>query len=321
MKNAFLILVAIIAIAIVAVVSGAVYTVKETDQVIITQFGKPVGDPVTEAGLHFKTPFIQEVNRIDKRVLRWDGRPSEIPTKDKTYIVVNSFGRWRISDPLQYYIRLRDERRAQSRLDDILGSATRSAIAKRDLIEVVRTTKGREPERDEIIADAPGSIGELPPIEAGRAVIEQEILETAAAKLADFGIELLDVRFKRINYNNQVRDSIYQRMISERKQIASLFRSQGEGEAAKIQGRLERDLQEIESIAYREVQEIRGKADAQATQIYADAYGQSSASAAYYEFTKTLDAYKAMLGKDTTMVLTSDSDLFKFMKSINPEEQ
>ncbi|MBD15350.1 MAG: HflC protein [Planctomycetaceae bacterium] len=295
---------------------GGVYTVSETEQVIITQFGKPVGDPVKTAGLHFKVPFIQEVTRIEKRILEWDGRPSEMPTKDKTYIVVDTFGRWRINDAKQYFLRLRDERSAQSRLDDILGSEIRNAIAKHELIEVIRTTKDREPARDAALLDAPGNIGILYPITKGRAKIEKEIFEKAASKLTDFGIELLDMRFKRINYNQSVRERIYERMISERQQIAERFRSEGAGEAAKILGKKERDLLKIESEAYKRVQEIRGVADANATQIYAEAYNQNAESVSFYGFIKTMETYEEMLDQNSTLILTTGSDIFKYLKKV-----
>lgn len=295
---------------------GGVYTVSETEQVIITQFGKPVGDPVKTAGLHFKVPFIQEVTRIEKRILEWDGRPSEMPTKDKTYIVVDTFGRWRINDAKQYFLRLRDERSAQSRLDDILGSEIRNAIAKHELIEVIRTTKDREPARDVALLDAPGNIGILYAITKGRAKIEKEIFEKAASKLTDFGIELLDMRFKRINYNQSVRERIYERMISERQQIAERFRSEGAGEAAKILGKKERDLLKIESEAYKRVQEIRGVADANATQIYAEAYNQNAESVSFYGFIKTMETYEEMLDQNSTLILTTGSDIFKYLKKV-----
>lgn len=295
---------------------SATYTVSETEQIIITQFGKPIGEPVTEAGLHFKVPFIQEVTGIEKRILEWDGRPNEMPTKDKTYIVVDTFGRWRIKDAKQYFLRLRDERSAQSRLDDILGSETRNAIAKHKLIEVIRTTKDRKPNRDAALVDAPGNIGILYPIMMGRAKIEQEIFEKASSKLADFGIELLDIRFKRINYNESVRERIYERMISERQQIAERFRSEGAGEAAKILGKKERDLLKIESEAYKRVQEIRGAADAKATQIYAESYNQNDQSVAFYAFIKTMETYQEMLDQDTMLILTTGSDIFKFLKRV-----
>ena len=296
---------------------SAAYTVSETEQVIITQFGSPVGEPVRSAGLHFKIPFIQEVTRIENRILEWDGRPNEMPTKDKTYIVVDTFGRWRIKDAKQFFLRLRDERSAQSRLDDILGSETRNAIAKHELIEVIRTTEDRVPDRDATLIEAPGNIGILYPITKGRARIEQEIFEKAASKLTDFGIELLDIRFKRINYNESVRQRIFARMISEREQIAERFRSEGEGEAAKIIGKKEKDLLRIESEAYKEVQEIHGVADAKATEIYAEAYNQSDESIAFYEFIKTMETYEEMLDQNSTMILTTDSDIFKYLKRID----
>jgi len=230
------VLMAIIILGFLIVISGALYTVDETEQVIITQFGKPVGEPVTDAGLKFKTPFIQDVNPIDRRILEWDGSPSNMPTKDKLYIAVDLFARWRIVDPLQYFLRLRDERSAQSRLDDILGSETRNAVAKHELIELVRTTKDRVPLRDALLSDTDQrTLGGLVPISKGRALVEQEIFSAAAPKVQVFGIELLDIRFKRINYNESVRPKIYERMISERRQIAERFRSEGNGEAARIE--------------------------------------------------------------------------------------
>ena len=316
MKTRLLIVLGVVAFVAAILLKGAVYCVQETEQVIVTQFGKPVGEPVTEAGLHLKAPFVQEVNRIEKQILEWDGQRTEMPTKDKLYISVDTFGRWRITDPLEYFRRLRDERSAQSRLDDILGSETRNAIAKHDLIEVIRTTKDREPLRDETleeIAEVAGQVGVLQPIRKGRKLIEQEIKEAAKEKLAQFGIELLDVRFKRINYNPSVVEKIYERMISERQQIASRFRSEGEGEAAKILGDKERDLSVIESEAYRKVQEIRGAADAQATAIYAKAYNLTPEARSLYEFTKTMETYREVVGPDTTLVLSTDSDLFRFL--------
>jgi len=302
------------AVLALALLLAAAYTVNETEQVIITQFGRPVGGAVTNAGLHLKVPFIQEVNRLEKRVMRWDGRPSEMPTKDKTYIVVDAFGRWRVSDAKQYYLRLKDERSALSRLDDILGSEIRNAIAKHELIEVIRTTKDRVPERDAAIADARGNVGQLYPISKGRARVQQEVFDNAAPKISVFGIELLDVQFKRINYNDSVRARIYERMISERQQIAERFRSEGAGEAAKLLGQKEKDLQSIESEAYRKIQQIKGDADATATEIYAQAYNQSAQAAELYEFVKTMETYKQVLTNDTTLILTTASDLLRFLK-------
>jgi membrane protease subunit HflC len=265
-------LIAILGVCVYLAMS-AIYTVNEVEQMIITQFGKPVGEPVTSAGLKIKVPLIQEVNPIDKRVLEWDGSPSDMPTKDKLYISVDLFARWRITDPLQYFLRLRDERSAQSRLDDILGSETRNAVAKHELIEIIRTTKDREPLRDVLLTDAEKDLdmGALVPIQKGRQLVEQEIFVAAAEKVRVFGIELLDIRFKRINYNESVRPKIYDRMISERRQIAERFLSEGNGEAARIRGNRVRDLNKIQSEAYRQVEEIRGVADAKATEIYAAA--------------------------------------------------
>ena len=310
-------------LAIVAfVVMSSVYTVNEVQQMIITQFGKPVGEPVTTAGLKVKIPFIQEVNPIDKRVLEWDGSPSDMPTKDKLYISVDLFARWRIVDPLQYFLRLRDERSAQSRLDDILGSETRNAVAKHELIEIIRTTKDRIPLRDSLLAgtETEMKMGSLVPIQKGRKLVEAEIFNAAAEKVQVFGIELLDIRFKRINYNQSVRPKIYDRMISERRQIAERFLSEGNGEAARIRGNRLRDLNKIQSEAYREVEEIRGVADAKATEIYARAYNQSPEAVEFYEFTRTMQSYKSIIANNTTLVLSTDSDLFKFLKGMNPPD-
>jgi membrane protease subunit HflC len=301
------------------ILTSAIYTVNEVEQVIITQFGKPVGEPVTTAGLKVKLPFIQEINPIDKRVLEWDGNPSDMPTKDKLYISVDLFARWRIIDPLQYFLRLRDERSAQSRLDDILGSETRNAVAKHELIEIIRTTIGRIPLRDALLTDAEPDIGSLVPIQKGRKLVEQEIFTAAAEKVRVFGIELLDIRFKRINYNKSVRPKIYDRMISERRQIAERFLSEGNGEAARIRGNRVRDLNKIQSEAYRQVEEIRGLADAKASEIYASAYNQDAQSVAFYEFTRTMQAYKTIIATNTTLVLSTDSELFRFLKGMSPD--
>ncbi len=318
MKIAQIVIGALI-VVLVMVLSGALYTVDETKQVIITQFGKPVGEPITSAGLKFKTPFIQQVNPIDKRILEWDGDPSNMPTKDKLYIAVDLFARWRITDPLQYFLRLRDERSAQSRLNDILGSETRNAVAKHELIEMVRTTRDREPLRDASLSQADlETLGGLVPIRKGRALVEEEIFSAAAPKVEVFGIELLDIRFKRINYNESVRPKIYERMISERRQIAERFRSEGNGEAARINGNRERELNRIRSEAYREVEEIRGNADAMATEIYATAYDQSPASADFYQFQKTMDMYKTVMQKNSTLIMSTTSEAWEYLESMDP---
>lgn len=305
------------------VLMSSIYTVDEVEQAIITQFGKPVGEPIVEAGLKFKIPFIQEVNPIDKRVLEWDGPPSDMPTKDKLYISVDLFARWKIVDPLQYFLRLRDERSAQSRLDDILGSETRNAVAKHELIEIIRTSKDRIPLRDTILTstEQEQNMGSLVPIEKGRKLVEKEIFAAASEKVRVFGIELLDIRFKRINYNESVRPKIYDRMISERRQIAERFLSEGNGEAARIRGNRIRDLNKIQSEAYREVEEIRGLADAKATEIYAEAYNQSPLAVEFYEFTRTMASYPSIIGENTTIVLSTNSDLLKFLKGMNPKTE
>ena len=306
--------------AIVAfILFNSFYTVGEAQQVILTQFGRPVGDPVTTAGLKMKMPFVQMVNRIDKRILEWDGSPSDMPTKDKLYIAVDLFARWRITDPLQYFLRMRDERSAQSRLDDILGSETRNAVAKHELIEIIRTTKDRVQLKDPTLTDgdtANQTIGMLVPINKGREAVEQEIFKAAAEKIKVFGIELLDIRFKRINYNASVQPKIFERMISERRQIAERFRSEGNGEAARIRGNMTRERDRIQSEAYRRVEEIRGEGDAKAAEIYANAYNQSPDAVQFYQFTRTLEAYKAVVTPDSTLVLSTDSDIFKFLKNV-----
>ena len=317
----------IVALIVVAIgtylAMSSLYTVSEVEQVIITQFGKPVGEPVTTAGLKLKVPFVQEVNAIEKRVLEWDGSPSDMPTKDKLYISVDLFARWRITDPLQYFLRLRDERSAQSRLDDILGSETRNAVAKHELIEIIRTTRDRVPLRDALltVAERERDMGALVPIQKGRKLVEHEIFAAAAEKVKIFGIELLDIRFKRINYNESVRPKIYDRMISERRQIAERFLSEGNGEAARIRGDRVRDLNKIQSEAYRQVEEIRGVADAKATEIYAAAYNQSPEAVEFYEFTRTMQAYRTIIAENTTLVLSTDSDLFKFLKGMASPSQ
>lgn len=316
-----LIVLAVIAAVGATIAASSFYTVSEVEQVIVTQFGKPVGTPVTTAGLKLKIPFIQDINPIDKRILEWDGNPSDMPTKDKLYITVDLFARWRIMDPLQYFLRLRDERSAQSRLDDILGSETRNAVAKHELIEIIRTTRDRVPLRDVLLTNVERDVGSLVPIQKGRKLVEREIFIAAAEKVRVFGIELLDIRFKRINYNESVRPKIYDRMISERRQIAERFLSEGNGEAARIRGNRLRDLNKIQSEAYRKVEEIRGVADARATEIYASAYNQSPEAVEFYEFTRTLQAYKSIIAANTTLVLSTDSDLFKFLKGMAPHGQ
>lgn len=319
------ILALVIGLIALILVSNSLFVVDQTEQVFITQFGKPVGKPINsdpaknEAGLHFKMPFVQTVNRIEKRTLQWDGPGIEMQTRDKLFVTVDTFARWRIVDPLTYFENLRNERSALSRLDDAIGGFTRTVVARHDLIELIRNNKEREPERDETLIAADASLGKLPPIRLGRNALAHQILQLSRPKAAEWGIELIDVRIKRVNYKQVVVEKIYARMISERMQIAERFRSEGAGEAAKIIGRKEKDLLEIESGAYRTEQEIMGKADAEATAIYSAAYNSDPEAADFYQFTRTLDTYKKTLGKDTTAVLTSDSDLFRLFKSIDAQ--
>ena len=310
MKKLLITLAVSIFLGIIVLVQS-LYKIDETEQVIITQFGKPIGEVISDSGLKLKVPFIQTVNRIEKRILLWDGAANDMPTKDKLYITVDTFGRWRIKDPLQYFLRLRDERSALSRLEDILGSETRNAVAKHELIEIIRTTKDRKPAVDPLLENA--NISTLLPITRGRRQVEQDIYAAASNKLLEFGIELLDIRFKRINYNESVRQKIYQRMISERQQIAERFRSEGAGEANKIIGNMEKDLREIESEAYKTIQTIQGDADAKATEIYANSYNKSKESRSLYNFVKTLQTYQTIIDKNTTLVLTTDSALYKLL--------
>jgi membrane protease subunit HflC len=317
MKSLSSLITVIVLVVIVNLVGGAVFTVNQTEQVIVTRFGDRRGDPITEPGLHFKVPFIDVLNRLDKRFLEWDGLPVGIPTKDKTYIYVSAFGRWKISEPTIYFVRIRDERSAQSRLEDILGSEIRNAVARHELIEIVRSDKSRKPVNDEVLVGdqgSLGSIGVLRPISFGRQAIEAEIREAAAIKLKEFGIELLDLRFKRVNYNPDVSARIYQRMISERQQIAQRFRSEGEGEAAKIAGKTDRDLNEIQSTAYRKVQQTRGEADAKASEIYARAYMQNPQAADFFKFLKSMETAKRIVSKDSVLVLTTESEIFSSLK-------
>ena len=297
-----------VAVAILFVGANSAYQVSEARQAIITQFGEPVGAPVTEPGLHFKTPFIQEANFFEKRFLAWDGNPNQVPTKDKRFIWVDTYARWRIVDPLKFFQRLRDERGAQSRLDDILDGETRNAVARYDLIEIVRSTNRN---KEDVPIEAEEEAVILEPIERGRKKIALEILKSAAARTEDLGIEILDLRFKRINYVEEVQKDVFARMIAERQRIAELFRSEGEGESARIRGERERELKRIQSEAYRTAQELRGKADAEATSIYAEAYGRDED---FYAFTRSLEAYEKTLDSSTIFILGTDSELLKYLE-------
>jgi len=298
----------VVLIAALFVIGSSTYTVNETEQVVITQFGNPIGDPITNPGLHFKVPFIQNLHFFDKRFLEWDGVANQVPTKDKRYIWVDTYARWRIIDALKFFQRLKDEDSAQTRLDDIIDGETRSSVARHDLVEVVRSTNRAT---EDILFDSEEEAAILEEIEKGRGGIIQEILERASGRVGDLGIELIDVRFKRINYVEEVQKDVFARMIAERKRIAERFRSEGEGEAARIRGERERDLKRIQSEAYREAQEVRGKADGEATKIYAEAYNRD---ASFYAFTKSLETYEATADSKTTFILTTDSDLLRFLK-------
>jgi len=287
------------------------FVVDEAEQAIITQFGKPVGDPIVTPGVHFKVPFVQTVHFFDKRFLEWDGSPNQIPTKDKRFIWVDTYARWRIHDPLLFYQRVQNERGAHTRLDDILDGQTRNVIANNNLVEVIRTTN----RKFEVSAEIGGVDDSEAPtrIELGREKMTRLVIEAAAPRLKELGIELLDVRLKKINYVEEVQKKIYERMITERKRIADQFRSEGQGEAAKIFGDKERDLKKIQSEAYRTSQEIKGKADAEATTIYAAAYNQSADSRAFYRFVKTMDTYKNTLSEKDWLVLSTKGDFFKYL--------
>ena len=316
MKKALGFIIAALVLIVLLFVTGTVYTVKEGQQVVLTQFGKPIGDSITDAGLHFKLPFIVKVNVIEKRILAWDGKSVAMPTRDKTYFQVDTFARWQIVNPLLYFETLRDERSALSRLDDILGSVTRNAVAKHDLLEVIRSTKDREPERTDLLIEKEAV---FEPIKIGRREIENNLKKIAEDKLEDIGIKLLDLRFKRINYNKSVERQIYEQMISERQKIAERFRSEGAGEAARTMGKMEREVKRIESEAYLKIQSILGEADAESTRIYAEAYGGTPERESFYEFVKTLEAYDKILDKNTTVILSTDSELFKLLKGSKPE--
>ena len=302
----------IIVIAVVALlaISGAFYVVNEYEQVIITQFGEPIGEPIITPGLKFKVPFVQKVNRFEKRFLEWDGDPNQLPTKDKRFIWVDTYARWRITDPLLYFQRLRDERGAQTRLDDILDGETRNAIASYDVVQVVRSTN-----REAQLADGEGEV-QLDEIEAGRSDIREEILRNAQSRTGDLGIEILDIQFKRINYVEEVQAKVYERMVAERKRIADRFRSEGQGEASRIGGERERELLRIQSGAYKTAEEIKGNADATATRIYANAYNRSPLAREFYGFLKTLESYPGVFDTSSTLVLSTDGDFYKYLTDV-----
>src|SRR5262245_60625595 len=298
------------AVLIAILAFASFYTVSETEQVILTQFGRPVDGVVTVPGLHAKMPFIQSVHRFDKRWLEFDGDPNEIPTKDKKYIWVDTYARWRIADPLRFFQAVGDEIGGQSRLDDVVDGQTRNAVASFDLLELVRTSNRPFEVTEEL--QGIGSAGAMAPVRTGREAIERVILEKAAAITPQFGIELVDVRIKRINYVETVQQKVFERMISERKRIAERSRSEGQGRAAEILGQKERDVKAATSTGYKAAQEIKGKADAQAAAIYARAYGRDPG---FYEFVKSLEALGAATDKDTWLVLSTDAEVLKALKA------
>ncbi|MFH1996098.1 MAG: protease modulator HflC [Candidatus Omnitrophota bacterium] len=316
MKKIINVFVGLIAVVMLALVSGAVYTIDETMQVVITQFGKPIGEPITEAGLHFKRPFIQKAHYFEKRLLEWDGDPNQIPTKDKKYIWVDATARWKIADALKYLQSVGSETNAQARLDDIVNSATRDAITGHRLVEAVRNTNDilqtKEIEEDTILTDEA-----LDTIKFGREVITREIIEKARRLAPQYGIELVDVRLKRINYVENVRKKVYERMIAERRRAAEKYRSEGQGKRAEIEGQMEKELKLITSEAYRKAEILKGKADAKTTDVYARAYSQDPE---FYSFFKTLETYRKTVDDKTTIILTTDSDYYSFLKGLGKAE-
>ena len=296
------------------IILECVYMVKETEQVVVTQFGKPVGEARITPGLKLKLPYIQKANYFEKRYMEWDGDPNQVPTKDKKFIFVDTYARWQITDPLQFFKRLTNERGAQSRLDDILDGETRDHIAGHNLEEIVRSVN-RTPVSSGLIGEETGDT--LAVIITGRQKIEDMILASANEKARDLGIVILDVRIKRLNYVEEVRTQIYERMKSERFRIAERFRSEGQGEASKINGEKERDLKTIQSEAFRKAEEIRGRADARAAAIYAGAYDRSAASRSLYAFVKSMEAFRMTFDTTTTVVLSTDSELYRYLKDFN----
>ena len=306
------ILIGILVIIIWIGLDSSVFIVQEKDQVVITQFGRPVGEAITEPGMYFKLPLIQDANYFEKRYMEWNGDPNQVPTKDKKFIFVDTYARWQITDPLQFFKRLTNERNAQSRIDDILDGDTRDFIANNDIEEAVRTSN-RVPESSdtEIIGDS------LAKIYVGRDSIQNMILESANKQTTELGIKILDFRFKRINYVQEVQNQVYERMKSERFRIADKFRSEGQGEASRINGEKERELKNIQSVAFRDAEMIKGKADATAASIYADAYNKSSQSRNLYSFLKSMETFEKTFDEKTAIFISTDSELYKYLKKMD----
>lgn len=308
MNRAMLVVIGVFVLLVLIVLGSALYTVDETKQAVITQFGRPIR-VVNKAGLHIKKPFVQQVTYFDRRILEWDGRPTQIPTRDKKYIWVDTYARWRIADPLKFLVSVRDEVGAHARLDDIVDATVRDLITSHILLEVVRNSN-RPLVRTE--GEEAGGSADTTNIGLGRVEIARRILKSAAQMTPEYGIELLDVRIKRINYVESVRKRVYARMVSERERIAERYRSEGKGEQSKILGDMEKVLKRISSEAYKKAQEIKGKADAEATRIYASAYKKDPD---FYSFVRALESYKQTLDKETWLILTTESDYFKHLKS------
>lgn len=306
MKTKIIILASIV---IIILINLSTYIVQEKDQVVITQFGRPVGKAITEPGIYFKVPFIQVTNYFEKRYMEWNGDPNQVPTKDKKFIFVDTYARWQITDPLQFFKRLTNERGAQSRIDDILDGDTRNFIANNNIEEAVRTSN-----RTPVSSDSELIIDSLAVIYVGREKIQNMILESANKQTADLGIEILDFRFKRINYVQEVQDQVYERMKSERFRIADKFRSEGQGEASRINGEKERELKNIQSGAFRDAELIKGKADATAAAIYAQAYNRSSQSRSLYSFLKSMETFEKTFNEKTSIFISTDSELYKYLK-------
>jgi modulator of FtsH protease HflC len=309
MKTGAIVALILVGLSGLIVLANALYVVDMTHQVVITQFGRPVGDAIADPGLKMKVPFIQKVNVFDKRILEWDGSPRQIPTKDKRYIWVDTFARWRIADPLKFMQSVTDEIGAQARLDDVIDAVTRDLITSHNLIEVVKNTN-----REMVTSEVDTQSIAQEPIDTGRSQITHEIFELASEQMPRYGIELVDVRLKRVNYVEEVRKKVYERMISERQRIAERYRSEGQGQSAAIRGQKEKELQRITSEAYREAEEIRGNGDAEAARIYAEAFGRDPD---FYSFLKTLDSYGTTIDGESSLILTTDSDYFRYLKDLN----
>lgn len=302
----------VLTMAILLTLSGSFYTLEEGKQAIIVQFGRPVGVPVTEAGLHVKLPFVQEVRRFEKRLLIWDGDPNQIPTKGREFIWVDTTARWRIADARKFLENVATEAGARSRLDDIIDSVVRDQVSASELVELVRSASWEVPE-GEVLEEVPAEVREelKKQVTRGREELTRTILAEARKVIPQYGIELVDVRIKRLNYIESVQEKVYARMISERKRIAARFRSEGEGRSAEILGTMDKELRQIRSVAYRRAQEIRGKADAEATRVYGDAYNRNPE---FYAFSRTLEAYKEGQNKNSVLILTTDSDYYRYLK-------